>query len=204
MLGRTHRAGGTFAMLLTFTIMKHKGLLLPEVNDLVQLGIMYPICSWASIAPDLDHGADSIPDKDPVSILINKLLKLSGAKHRSWQTHSLLVTGGFLFILYMLINMYSKYSGGQSIDWMILRLLLIGFSVGVLSHLILDMFSTAGVHIWPGFKMRFVPKTSAFSTGSTWEKIVFGILITGIIVMTLNLILGVFNISLIEQLKIFI
>lgn len=205
MLGKTHRAGGTFAMLLTFTVMKQKGLLLPEVNDFVQLAMMYPLCSWGSIAPDLDHGKDSIPDKDLVSILINKLLRLSGAKHRSWQTHCILFTGGLLFILFMLLHLGDLYlSGADSLDWKIIRMLLTGLSVGITSHLILDMFSTAGVHFWPGFKLRFVPKTSAFSTGSTWETVVFYVLVIGIIVLVLNLLLGVFGISLVDKLKLFL
>jgi membrane-bound metal-dependent hydrolase YbcI (DUF457 family) len=204
-LGKTHRAGGTFAMLLTFTIMKQKGLLLPEVNDFVQLAVMYPICSWGSIAPDLDHGKDSIPDKDPISIFINKLLRLSGSKHRSWQTHCILLTGGLLFILFMLLHLGSIYLPVEnSWDWKIIRMLLTGLSVGIASHLILDMFSTAGVHLWPGFKLRFVPKTSAFSTGSTWETIVFYILVIGIIVLVINILLGVFGISLIDKLKLFL
>ena len=122
MLGKTHRAGGTFAMLMTFTILKQKGMLLPEVNDFVQLAIMYTICSWGSIFSDLDHGADSIPDKDPVSIVINKFLRLTGAKHRSWQTHSLLVTGGFLLLLFALTNLGTTYLQNQ-LDWVVIRLL---------------------------------------------------------------------------------
>lgn len=191
-------------MLVAFSVMKQKGLLAPELNDFVQLGIMYPICSWASIAPDLDHGPDSIPDKDPVSIFINKILRLTGAKHRSWQTHCLLITGVFIFLLYALIKLGNVFWGSNKLDWVILRLLLTGFSVGIGSHLILDAMSTAGIHIWPGFKMRFVPKTSAFSTGSTWETIVFWVLIVGIIVMLISILLGVFNISLIDRIKLFL
>ena len=197
MLGKTHRAGGTFAMLMTFTILKQKGMLLPEVNDFVQLAIMYPICSWGSIFSDLDHGADSIPDKDPVSVVINKFLRLTGAKHRSWQTHSLLVTGGFLFLLFALTNLGTTYLQNQ-LDWVVIRLLVMGFSVGVLSHLILDALSTAGVHIWPGFKLRFVPKSSAFATGGKWETMVFWVLIIGIALLIINLVTMGFGINLID------
>lgn len=177
-------------MLLAFTIMKQKGWLLPGVNEIVQLGIMYPISSWASIAPDLDHGKDSIPDKDPVSMLINTVLRMMGAKHRSWQTHSLVVTGGFLFILFMLTRVGNYYLPSNSIEWIVIRLWVIALIIGVGSHLILDMLSTAGVHIWPGFKLRFVPHTSAFATGGTWEKIVFYVLVIGIIILVINLLFG--------------
>ena len=184
MLGKTHHAGGTFAALLAFEVMRNKGWVIPECNEFVQLLIMYPFASFGSIFPDLDHGSSSLPSKDPVAIGINKVLRLTGAKHRSWQTHSILVTGGFCLLLSALVFMGNTFIGiDNSIDWACLRLATIGFICGVVSHLVLDAFTTAGIHIWPGLKLRFVPKTSAFATGGTWEKIVFYILILGIILL---------------------
>lgn len=176
MLGKTHHAGGTVAALLAFEVMRSKGWLVPNCNEFVQLLMMYPFASFGCIFSDLDHGPDTIPSKDPVAIGINKFLRMTGAKHRSWQTHSILVTGGFCFLLFALLYwLNTMYSG--TIEIACLTLALIGFVCGLASHLILDAFSTAGIHIWPGFKLRFVPKSSMFATGGTWEKIVFYILI---------------------------
>jgi hypothetical protein len=133
-------------------------------------------------------------------VVINKFLRLTGAKHRSWHTHSLLVTGGFLFLLFALVTLGSAYFENQ-LNWVILRLLVFGFIVGVLSHLILDSLSTSGIHIWPGFKLRFVPKTSAFATGGFWETLVFWLLIVGIVLLVVNLIVIGFGINIFEILK---
>ena len=83
------------------------------------------------------------------------------------------------------------------IDWACLRLATIGFIAGVISHLVLDAFSTAGLHIWPGFKMRFVPRSAAFKTGGRWEKCVFAVL-----VVILCLLIGkIFILDMIEWIK---
>ena len=184
MLGKTHHAGGTAVALLAFEVMRAKGWLIPDCNEFVQLLMMYPFDSFGSVFSDLDHGPDSIPSKDPVAIGINKLLRLSGSKHRSWQTHSLLVTGGFCFLLFALVFAGNSLIGVTgAIEWAFLRLAVIGFVAGVSSHLFLDAFTTAGIHIWPGLKLRFVPKKSFFATGGTWEKIWFWVLVVIICVL---------------------
>ena len=178
MLGKTHHAGGTVAALLAFEVMRAKGWLIPDCNEFVQLLMMYPFASFGSIFPDLDQNDDAQPSKDPVALAIHKVLKWTGAKHRSWQTHSLLVTGGFCFLLFALVFLGNSIIGVTgAIDWACLRLATIGFICGVISHLILDAFSMAGIHIWPGYKLRFVPKSPAFKTGGKWEKCVFAVLV---------------------------
>ena len=131
-------------------------------------------------------------------IAIHKVLKITGAKHRSWQTHSLLFTGGFCFLLFALVFFGNALIGVTNpIDWACLRLATIGFIAGVASHLILDALSMAGIHIWPGFKLRFVPKSTAFKTGGKWETIVFYVLI-----VILCLLIGkIFVIDIIEWIK---
>ena len=178
MLGKTHHAGGTVAALLAFEVMRTKGWLIPDCNEFIQLLMMYPFASFGSIFPDLDQNDDAQPSKDPIALAIHKILRVTGAKHRSWHTHSLLVTGGFCFLLFALVFLGNSLIGVTgAIDWACLRLATIGFVCGVMSHLILDAFSIGGIHIWPGFKLRFVPKNSAFKTGGKWEKCVFIVLI---------------------------
>ena len=198
MLGKTHHAGGTVAALLAFEVMRAKGWLIPDCSELVQLLMMYPFASLGSIFPDLDQNDDAQPSKDPVAIAIHKVLKITGAKHRSWQTHSLLFTGGFCFLLFALVFFGNALIGVTNpIDWACLRLATIGFIAGVASHLILDALSMAGIHIWPGFKLRFVPKSAAFKTGGKWETIVFYVLI-----VILCLLIGkIFVIDIIEWIK---
>jgi len=188
MLGKTHHAGGTAAALIAFEVMRAKGWLLPDCNEFIQLLMMYPFVSFGSVFSDLDQGPDSIPSKDPIAIAINKVLRITGAKHRSWQTHSLLVTGGICALLFALIYLGNFYfTSLGAIDWILLRLAIIGFIVGVASHLVLDFLTPQGIHIWPGFKLRLVPKSKFFATGETWEKIVFVILIIVIILLVLKI-----------------
>lgn len=190
MLGKTHHAGGTLAALVAFNVMQKNGWLIPECNAFVQLLIMYPFASFGSIFSDLDQGDDSIPSKDPVAIGIHKVLKLTGAKHRSWQTHSIAFTGSICLLLFALVFVFNNFLGiTGSIEWACLRLATIGFICGVGSHLLLDAFTTAGIHLYPGFKIRFVPKSPAFATGGTWEQIVFYVLIICIILLAGKLIL---------------
>jgi membrane-bound metal-dependent hydrolase YbcI (DUF457 family) len=201
MLGKTHRAGGCAAALIAFEVMRAKGWLLPETNEFIQLAMVYPLASWGSIFPDLDHGKDSIPDKDPVSYAVNWFLRKTGAKHRSWQTHSILVTGGFCLLLYSIIFVLNAIIGVQDdIGWAYLRLSTIGFIAGVVSHFVLDAFTTAGIHVYPGLKLRFVPKTSAFATGGLWEKIIFYILIAIIVIILFRILLIELDLSIIEML----
>ena len=81
MTGKTHRVGGMIWVLGGFTYLESKGLLLRNVNPLLQLTVMYPFALYGSIVSDLDHNANSIPSKDIVSVAINRVLHLtSGLK----------------------------------------------------------------------------------------------------------------------------
>ena len=81
MLYRTHKAGGSFAMLVAFHVLRNKGLLLPDVNEVVQLMMMYPAASWGSTALDLDHGISSVKEQTPFNLLCHKVLHLTKPKH---------------------------------------------------------------------------------------------------------------------------
>lgn len=199
MMYRTHKAGGTLGMLVAFEAARQGGILIPDVNEFIQLAIMYPAASWGSTAPDLDHHWGSVKEKTPFNMLVHKILHLTKPKHRSWQTHSILVTGGFCALVYALVTLGDAYFGVGSLgsfDWIILRLITIGVIVGIASHLILDAMSTAGIWIFPGLKMRFVPRSSFFATGSKWETFVYYACIVLSLVVVLNIGLSYFDINI--------
>ena len=196
MQGKTHRVGGVLCCLAGFTLMESKGLLIQNVSPILQLAVMYPFAIYGSVMPDLDHKWQSAPSKDLVSLVINKLLHLTtglrqkgislpilnlfDAKHRSWQTHS------DLFLISMIIACVSVLSSSlNSVDLVIFRLMSLGFILGVISHLVLDMLTPEG--IWcilttiPSRvskskkipeKIHLVPKSKLFSTGNEWENFV--------------------------------
>lgn len=209
MLGKTHRMGGAVAALGGYTLLKHNGHLVSDIAPLIQLAVIYPFAMWGSIAPDLDHHADSIPAKDPVSKLVHKvlhafnkpadkiddtlglfkhktspfqkLIKALKCTHRAWQTHSE-VTAILLWYIYM-------YVVGQptSVENTVVTLVLTGLILGILSHIVLDMFTTAGVPTVLGRvfskvlpfnirNIRLVPKSSIFATGTLYETYVYRLL----------------------------
>ena len=190
MQGKTHRVGGVLCAVAGYTILESKGLLLSNVNPLLQLAVMYPFAIYGSVFSDLDHHWESAPAKDPVSWCVNKVLHLTtgkvqyhgkkfnpssifDAKHRSWQTHSI------EFLLILLGFIYYLGTIGTTVDSTILRLVLNGFTFGIVSHLILDTLTPEGIlfaipTLIKGTKVSisFVPKSEFFATGGPWEKLV--------------------------------
>lgn len=198
MTGKTHRVGGMLCVLGGFSILESKGMLLTNVNPVLQLVVMYPFAIYGSIFPDLDHGRHSIPSEDIVSVAVNRVLhagsvipgndkegsiaSILNAKHRSWQTHS------DLFLALILWCMYEVLTSGRigSSEYTILLLVGMGFLFGVVSHLVLDMLTPEGVWLVTTTvlkkvtrckklipqKISFVPNTSFFRTDGMWERVV--------------------------------
>lgn len=171
----THKTGGTLGMLIAFGLLQKHNMLVPNVNPYIQLLIMYPAASWGSTMPDLDTPKSKVTEHSPVSMATNLLLRLSGAKHRSWQTHCLVITGGLTAALPVLLEIWGN-GVLSSFDLRFLRLLIYGLSVGVFSHLILDAITPEGIHIIPGVRISLVPQSSFFRTGGLWEKLIHVIL----------------------------
>lgn len=214
MTGKTHRVGGMLCVLGGFTYLESKGLLLRNVNPLLQLTVMYPFALYGSIVSDLDHNANSIPSKDIVSIAINRVLHLTSglnestggrnkvfgildAKHRSWQTHSDLFLVALMYALYQMV-METKLATVESVIWSLVGM---GFILGVISHLVLDMITPEGIwsillvgvgrvtgsKVMPK-KLRLVPDSKFFSTGGPWESLVRNILWICCVVLFIRLI----------------
>lgn len=207
MQGNTHRVGGALSCLLGYTILYNKGMVMQDVNPLLQLTVMYPFAIYGSVVSDLDHNWNSAPAKDPISKGINDLLHLTtgirkktgsknpilsvlDAKHRSWQTHSDL----FLFV-FVALGIFLSGGDISNANTIILKLVLMGFVLGLISHLVLDSLTPAGIWcIVPSIigrrrvAFRLVPKTKFFATGGSWELIVrtimyFVIIILGIYIL---------------------
>lgn len=212
MTGDTHKAGGMLCAVAGFLLLKQQGLLLSNVNELVQLGVLYPFAMWGSTLPDTDHDWSSCPNKGVPNYLINKLLhittpvyrrldetlpshlkrglgfrlaKLLSANHRSWQTHSDLTLVAVIYLLFKVMSGGIGTGAVDSVDTAIITLMLAGVGMGVVAHFVLDMLTPQGIwftfgvlvnklakrHILP-VKLRVVPSSPLFSTGSNWEMLV--------------------------------
>ena len=167
MTGKTHKVGGMVGCLAGFAVLQSKGLLLEEVNPLLQLVVMYPFAIYGSILPDLDQVEDSLPSDDLVSKCVYGMLHITtplrkwlekggkvrkwflkklgwllgvlDARHRSWQTHSDLSLLVFGLLCMALVKVNSGFNA------MLLILITVGLMCGVVSHLFLDCFTRAGV-----------------------------------------------------------
>lgn len=177
MTGKTHRLGGVVSALAGYSVLASKGLLINDVDPLLQLTVIYPFAMYGSVVSDLDHHWESAPCKDIFSFLINKFLHITGAKHRSWHTHS----DVFMLVILGLSNLLLHFaSGAESI---IINLVFSGLLLGIASHMILDSLTPQGIHslvlklvsLIPVFnkiptKIHFVPKTPYFATDGPWEE----------------------------------
>lgn len=211
MTGKTHRVGGMLSVLGGYLLLEKNGMLLDSVNPLLQLAVMYPFGIYGSIVSDLDHGEQSIPSRDIVSIGINKILHLTekahkrhpknkalgvlDANHRSWQTHSDLFLVLMVVVSSMLLGVVAF-----SADQIIIRLISLGLILGVISHLILDMLTPEG--IWClitsvlgkvtksnsiPHKVSFVPNTKFFRTGGFWETLIRRIMWVACIILFISI-----------------
>lgn len=208
MEGKTHRLGGTVCAMAGFVTLKDSGYLIQSdlISPTLQFLVIYTAGIYGGMWSDNDHHWDSSPLKDPASWLQNKVLHIANAPykrlderlsskqkkksllyktlkfmrciHRSWQTHSEFT---LLMILWL---MYSPTFLGFTgrFDPLLWLLIVTGFGLGVISHLVLDMLTTEGIRFalgvfikifFPNIPMfttiRLVPGISAFKTGSEWE-----------------------------------
>lgn len=171
MTGKTHRAGGMLVSIVGFSILREKGLLLPNVNEGLQWLVIYPFTMWGSVALDLDHHWESCPVKDYPSRLVNMALHITkpvvksldktltekqkkhnviyktadllNASHRSWQTHSDLTLIAILLLLFSVLT--GKFAGFSAVDTAISALVLTGICLGIIAHFILDLLTPEGI-----------------------------------------------------------
>ena len=202
MQGKTHTRGGEVAALTGCLLLSSRGALSYDtIPGVVSFAVIYPFAIWGSTAPDQDHGKQSIPNRDVVSYALHKLLHLTtgirshmnthdpmyevlgvfDAKHRSWQTHSF---ESLALLIWLTVWMSSPDSLTMfsPITAQILRLVLIGISLGWMSHIILDGITPDGIWIATFMfinkitgkkilpeKLKVVPHTTFFATGHGWE-----------------------------------
>ena len=147
-----------------------------SINYYLALIITLQAGKYGALFPDVDHSWESVKEKTAVNMVINKLIHLTGGKHRSWQTHSwdiwlVSTIVGLMIPQLDTINM-------SVVNKEAFRILWIGFSMGWMSHLASDMLTGEGVRLvcWRSNKIRFVPKKIfkfTFSTGKEWEAFVY-------------------------------
>lgn len=129
---------------------------------------------YGALFPDVDHSWNNVKDKTVVNWFINKLIHLTGGKHRSWQTHSIDIVAIYTVVAAFLPGILFKYEKISIVNKEVLSLILISFASGWISHIFSDMLTSAGVRVicFIPFKLAFVPKHIGklrFNTGNEWE-----------------------------------
>lgn len=172
MTGPTHRQYSiTFAYLATIFLCSHS---VTGVNYYLCLIIMLMVSKAGALFPDIDHSWQNVKNKTTLTWIINKLIHLTGGKHRSWQTHSIDIVVICTIASYYTPKIMYSYGYISDVDTEILSLILFGFMCGWISHIVADMLTSAGVRIicWMPTKVALVPKKIfklRFNTGNEWE-----------------------------------
>lgn len=131
-----------------------------QINYYMTLILMISMGKAGALFPDVDHHWQSVKEKTTVNWVINKIIHMTGGKHRSWQTHSWdiwIISTLFAMRLcrYCLSNGYIN-----QVNYEVANIIILGFCSGWMSHLFSDMLTSAGVRIvcWSNKKAAFVPK----------------------------------------------
>lgn len=173
MTGPTHRKYAVcFAFIFTILLYRSNTT---EVNYYLLLIIMLEMSKKGAIFPDLDHTWHNVSEKTLPNRIVNVLIKATGGKHRSWQTHSIDICVYFTMISMYLPNILYNLGRLSSVNREILSVILMGFASGWISHLFSDMLTPEGVRVvcFSKVKIKIVPKKLLgfrFSTGSSWEE----------------------------------
>lgn len=164
---------------------------LTQVNYYLALPILIQIAKYGGLFPDIDHSWQNVREKTIPNLVINKIIHLTGGKHRSWQTHSIDIVVIVTAFAYYAPDMMYRYGKISEVNKEVLTIILIGFCAGWISHLLADMMTSAGVRLFCWNKkiiIKLVPRHIGklrFNTGHEWEEFMYKV------VRSLNIALGI-------------
>lgn len=187
----THRRFAVWMAIVGCMYMYTKGM--QNINYYLALIITIQFSKLGGLFPDVDHHWQNVKDKNAVNWVINKLIHITGGKHRSWQTHSIDITILYTILSFILPNMLLEKQIIGAVDKEILGVIMVGFALGWLSHIIADMLNGTGVRLfcWNKKHIALVPHSLfglKFKTGESWEGFV------STTTQVLNIIVGIISI----------
>ena len=205
MTGPTHRRYSVcFALISTIIIYKYN---ITSINYYLSLIIILMASKAGAIFPDLDHEWHNVGVKTVPNWIINKLIHITGGKHRSWQTHSIDICAIFTLLAIILPNILYNKSLISDVNKEMLSILMIGFASGWISHLFADMLTSAGVRLLFFVKkpVKLVPRKIGplvFNTGNEWESFNYKVINIINILLGIGCLLYPFIIGYLEYIKI--
>ena len=191
MTSKTHKTYSiAFALLAGMFMYKNEVTL---VNYYMTLIILLLVSKHGALFPDVDHTWQNVKEKTTVNWVINKLIHLTGGRHRSWQTHSIDIFAVFMVIVCIIPNYLLSIGKLDIVNKEVMSLILIGFACGWGSHLFSDMLTSGGVRLFcfSKFKIKIVPRELfglRFNTGDSWEEFNYKFM------RVINLVIGIISI----------
>ena len=151
-LYKTHIAGG---LALGYILFNKIPMLNVDIRESKSLIIITSGLILGSLFPDIDHRNSYLSRKiKPISFITSKLFK-----HREF-THSIVGTITVSYLLYLILDR-------TNIETMYSSMFNEAFTIGIISHIILDMMTVSGVVLfYPIYKKRI--GIGMFSTKS-WK-----------------------------------
>ena len=145
------------------------------INYYLALPIILMAAEYGAIFPDIDHSWHNVRDKTVPKWIINKLIHLTGGRHRSWQTHSIDIVMILTILVSKLTDLFVKYGRMSVVNKEVFGIISAGFFAGWISHLLSDMLTSAGVRVicFLDYKVALTPKKIGrlrFNTGNEWER----------------------------------
>ena len=188
MTGPTHRQFSVCGAFIAAILIYRMGL--SEVNYYLALPILILTSRYGAQFPDFDHEWRSVGNKTVPTWIINKLIHLTGGRHRCWQTHSIDIVVVAALMTYFVPDIMLSTGKISTVNKEVISIISMGFMSGWISHMIADMLTSAGVRLvcFMKFKIAFVPKqifSFRFNTGHDWEAFNYKI------VRFANILLGV-------------
>ena len=119
----THRAFAIGWVLIGNLMLYINGM--TEINYYLALVIMLQIGKYGALFPDIDHLWQNVKEKTVSNFIINKLIHLTGGKHRSWQTHSIDIVAVVTFLSFTLPNWLYKTERISKVNMEVLSIILI-------------------------------------------------------------------------------
>lgn len=171
----THRRCAVWVAIIGCMFLYNRGM--QHINYYLALIMTIQFSKVGGLFPDIDHQWKNVKEKTAINWVINKIIHITGGKHRSWQTHSIDIVVGFCVLTFWLPGFLFEKNYIGVVDKEILSAMMTGFSLGWVSHILADMLNGVGVRLvcWSKKHVALVPKQLfglKFKTGESWESFV--------------------------------
>jgi len=183
MLGKTHGAAGVLSGLLL------ANYVFKDIHIVQTIGIV-AVTTAGSLFPDIDHGNSTLTNRFPqISHYFSRYLTsctvgFGDAKY----TQSLISHRGYAHSIFMLISLFIYLLPVLffGLDYFLIWVFL---SVGIISHLLLDVVTIDGIRLFAPFSNKKFSLTY-IRTGGIEEIIIRLLIITGIIYVIYKIFVG--------------